>query len=168
MTSYSTVKGSDIMLFTYTTSGYQSIAHGTSHSLSLSADTEDINDKDCGIYGKTEVNKINWEIQADHMYTTSDYDKLFQTMTYMKPITVVFGLKADTEIAGNPADVNINSAGNWTNNSSYIYGGNAIITSLDWNADAGSRSTISVTLQGQGAITKGTQTDPIAFPTTSA
>lgn len=163
MTSYSTVKGSDIMLFTYTSEGYQSIAHGTSHSLSLSADTEDINDKDCSIYGKTEVNKINWEIQADHMYTTSDYDKLFQTMTYMKPITVVFGLKADSDTQ----EVNKDSAGYWTNGS-YIYGGNAIITSLDWNADAGSRSTISVTLQGQGAITKGEQTDPIAFPTTSA
>ena len=165
--SYQTVKGSDIMLFTYQSNGYKSIAHGTSHSLSLSADTEDINDKDAGIYGKTEVNKINWSITADHLYTTADYDKLFQTMTYMKPITVVFGLKADAEIGGTPADVNIDSAGYWTSNTSYIYGGKAIITSLDWQADAGSRSTISVTLQGQGGITKGTPSTNIAFPTTA-
>lgn len=165
--NYETVKGSDIMLFTYTSAGYKSVAHGTSHSLSLSADTEDINDKDCGIYGKTEVNKINWEIQADHMYTTEDYGKLFDSMTYMKPFTVIFGLKADAEVGGTPADVNISAAGYWTPNTSYIYGGQAIITSLDWQADAGSRSTVSVTLQGQGGITKGTPSTPVVFPTTA-
>ena len=149
------VKGSDIMLFTYQSGEYQSIAHGTSHSLSLSADTEDINTKDAGKFGLTEVNKLNWEISADHMYTHDGYDTFFTAMNAMEPITVVFGLKADSEIAGTPADVNISADGNWTTNSSYIYSGKAIITSLDWNADAGSKSTISVNLQGQGAITKG-------------
>lgn len=149
------VKGSDIMLFTYQDNGYKSIAHGTSHSLSLSADTEDINTKDAGKYGLTEVNKINWEISADHMYTSDGYDTFFSAMNEMEPITVVFGLKKDSEIAGTPADVNISNDGEWTLNSTYIYSGKAIITSLDWNADAGSKSTISVNLQGQGAITKG-------------
>lgn len=146
------VSGSDIMLFTYQSNGYKSICHGTSHSLSLSADTEDINTKDAGKYGLTEVNKINWEITADHMYTEDDYDTLFTTMTYMNPITVVFGLKASSSYE----DVNIKQDGNWTPDSTYIYSGKAIITSLDWNADAGSKATVSMTLQGQGAISKGT------------
>lgn len=150
------VNGSDIMLFTYQTNGYKSIAHGTSHSLSLSADTEDINTKDAGVWGLTEVNKINWEIQSENMYTNDGYDTFFTAMTAKAPVTVVFGLKSDTEIAGTPADVNISADGNWTPNSSYIYSGQAIITSLDWQADAGSKSTISCTLQGQGSITKGT------------
>lgn len=150
------VNGSDIMLFTYQTNGYKSIAHGTSHSLSLSADTQDINSKDAGLYGMTEVNKINWEIQAEHMYTNDGYDTFFTTMTSKAPVTVVFGLKSDTEIAGTPADVNISADGNWTPNSSYIYSGKAIITSLNWNAEAGQKSTVSVTLNGQGAISKGT------------
>lgn len=145
------VSGSDIMLFTYQTNGYKSIAHGTSHSLSLSADTEDINTKDAGIYGLTEVNKINWEIQSDHMYTNDGYDTFFTAMTNREPIKVVFGLKSEDS----SYTVNINSDGNWTPNTSYIYSGNAIITSLDWQADAGSKSTISVSLQGQGAISKG-------------
>lgn len=149
------VNGSDIMLFSYQSGAYKSIAHGTSHSLSLSADTEDINTKDAGVWGMTEVNKINWEISADHMYTNDGYDTFFTAMTAKQPITVIFGLKADAEISGSPQDVNITTDGNWTTNTTYIYSGNAIITSLDWNADAGSKSTISVALQGQGSIAKG-------------
>lgn len=150
------VNGNDIMLFTYQTNGYKSIAHGTSHSLSLSADTEEINTKDAGVWGLTEVNKINWSISAEHMYTNDGYNTFFTAMTAKTPITVVFGLKSDTEIAGTPADVNISADGNWTANTSYIYSGKAIITSLDWNADAGSKATISVELQGQGSISSGT------------
>lgn len=149
------VDGSNIMLFSYQTDGYKSIAHGTSHSLSLSADTQDINTKDAGVYGLTEVNRINWEIQAEHMYTNDGYDTFFTAMTSKAPIKVLFGLKADAEIGGTPADVNINADGNWTPNTSYIYSGNAIITSLSWNAEAGQKSTVSVTLNGQGAISKG-------------
>lgn len=150
------VDGSNIMLFTYQSNGYKSIAHGTSHTLSLSADTEDINTKDSGVWGLTEVNKINWNIQCEHMYTNDGYDTFFTAMNTKEPITVVFGLKADAEIAGTPADVNISADGNWTANTSYIYSGKAIISSLDWQAAAGSKSTISCSLQGQGAITKGT------------
>ena len=158
MASYSMQNGSDIMLFSYTSSGYKSIAHGTSHTLNLSADTEDINTKDSGIFGLTEVNKINWSISAEHMYTNEGYSTFFNTMVDKKPVTVCFGLKADAEMGpnGTPTDVNISSAGNWTPQaSSYIYSGMAIITSLDWSADAGSKSTVSVELQGQGAIKEG-------------
>ena len=149
------VDGSNIMLFTYQSNGYKSIAHGTSHTLSLSADTEDINTKDAGLYGMTEVSKINWTISADHMYTNDGYNTFFTAMTAKEPITVVFGLKADAELNGTPADVNISADGNWTANTSYVYSGKAIISSLDWQAAAGSKSTISVTLNGQGAITSG-------------
>lgn len=146
------VNGSDIMLFTYTSGvGYTSIAHGTSHSLSLSADTEEINTKDLGPFGSTEVNKINWEIQADHMYTNSDYQSLFDKMMERESITVVFGLKNE------PSDAVIDGSSYtyWTPASSYIYSGKAIITSLDWQAAAGSKATFSTTLQGQGKIEKG-------------
>ena len=144
------VNGSDIMLFTYTNGAYTSIAHGTSHSLSLSADTEDINTKDLGPFGSTEVNKITWEIQADNMYTNSDYQSLFDDMMKRKSITVVFGLKNE------PSDAVIDSTYSyWTPAASYIYSGKAIITSLDWQADAGSKSTFSATLQGQGEIKRG-------------
>ncbi len=149
------VSGGDIMLFTYQTNGYKSVAHGTSHSLSLSADTQDINTKDAGVYGMSEVNKINWEIQAEHMYTNDGYDTFFTAMTSKTPVKVLFGLKSATEIAGTPADVNITNDGNWTPNTSYIYSGQAIISSLNWNAEAGQKSTVSVTLSGQGAISKG-------------
>lgn len=149
------VSGGDIMLFVPSGSSYTSIAHATSHQLSLSADVESIDTKDAGKYGMSEVSKINWEITANHMYTESGYDTFFTYMTSMNPIQVVFGPKSSTEIAGNPADVNITADGNWTPGT-YVYSGQAIISALDWSADAGSKSTVSVTLQGQGAITKST------------
>lgn len=145
------VDGGDIMLFVPSGSSYTSVAHATSHQLSLSADTESINTKDAGIYGMNEVSKINWEITANHMYTDSGYDTFFSYMVAKNPITVVFGRKAETT---SPADVNISNDGNWTAGTSYMYTGQAIISGLDWSADAGSKSTVSVTLQGQGAISK--------------
>lgn len=153
--------GSDIMLFAYINGSYTSIAHGTSHSLSLSADTESINTKDAGIYGMNTVNKINWEISADHMYTEEGYSYFFNAMTYMQPFTVVFGLKDPA----NPGtgDVNISADGNWVANSSYIYSGQAVISSLNFNADAGSKATVSVSLQGQGEIKAGKPASPVAM-----
>lgn len=142
--------GGDIMLFVPNGSSYTSIAHGTSHSLSLSADTESINTKDAGIYGMNEVSKINWEITANHMYTDEGYDTFFSYMTNKTKINVLFGTKATSSYA----DVNITEDGAWTPKASYVYGGQAVISNLDWQADAGSKSTVSVTLQGQGAIAK--------------
>lgn len=162
------VDGSSIMLFSYTASGYKSIAHGTSHTLSISADTEDLNTKDAGVYGLTEVSKLNWSIQADHLYTRDGYDTFFKAMTKKQPVTVLFGLKADAELppSGTPSDVNISADGNWTANTSYVYSGMAIISSLDWQAAAGSKSTVSVTLNGQGEIKAGQMSNPVAWPTT--
>lgn len=149
------VKGSDIMLFVYdsTAASYKSIAHASSHSLSISADVETIDTKDTGKWGMNEVNKINWEIQCDHFYTSDGYETFFDLMMAGQPIKVAFGLKKETT----PETVNVDADGNWTTDktvSPLPYVGNAIITSLDWTADAGSKSTFSATLQGQGELNK--------------
>lgn len=151
------VDGGNIMLFTYnTTSGkYESIAHGTSHSLSLSADTQEINTKDAKGWRKNEVNRINWEIQAEHMYTDDGYQTFYDAMISKEPVKVVFGLKTAAEIGGDPESVNINNDGNWNASyTSYVYAGDAVITSLSWNAEAGQKSTVSATLTGDGEISK--------------
>ena len=152
--------GSDIMMFIKDNGTYKSIAHASSHTLSLSADTESINTKDNGIWGKTTVNKINWEITCDHFYTADGYETFFEAMmagaTSDTRVTVGFGLKADEERTAD-ATVNVDDDGNWTTTynttPSVPYWGEAIITSLEWNADAGSKSTFSATLQGAGPIT---------------
>lgn len=146
------IDGSNIMLFI----NNQSVAHASSHSLSISAETEELNTKDTGVWGMTEVNRITWEITCDHFYTSDGYSTFFDTMMTKTPVQVVFGLKAAAEIGGTPADVNVTDDGYW-NPGTPIYSGQAIITSLDWTADAGSKSTFSATLSGQGSITKNSQ-----------
>lgn len=154
--------GGDIMLFYYDGSSYTSIAHGTSHQLSLSTQTEDINTKDAGKFGLTEVSRIQWSITADHLYTRDGWNTFYSYMTAnttanpdANKITVVFGEKDGS----NPgtADVNIKSDGNWVPESSYsyVYSGVAVINSLNLNAQNGQKATISVELQGQGALSKG-------------
>ena len=148
------VDGSNIMLFVKGTNGYESVAHASSHTLSLSAETEDIVSKDTSKFGLTEVSRITWEISVDSFYTNDGYSMFFDKMIAKEPFLVCFGLKAAAEIAGTPADVNITADGNWTPNSANVYYGQAVISNLDWTADAGSKSTFSCTLQGQGSLSK--------------
>lgn len=157
--------GGDIMLFYYDGSSYTSIAHGSSHQLSLSTQTEDVNSKDAGKFGLTEVSRIQWSITADHMYTRDGWNTFYSYMTAdttsnpdSNKLVVVFGEK-DANTPGT-ADVNISADGNWVPEStySYVYSGVAVINSLNLNAQNGQKATISVELQGQGALSKGLPT----------
>lgn len=153
------VKGSDLMLFIDDSGTYKSIAHASSHTLSLSADVEELNTKDTGKWGVKEVNKINWEIQTQNLYTIDGYDKMFDLMLASEPVNIMFGLKA-TSTPGTET-VNVDADGNWTyayTSTKQPYFGKAIITSLECTAEAGSRAQFSATLQGQGAIARLTYT----------
>lgn len=176
--------GGDIMLFYWDGSSYTSIAHGTSHQLSLSTQTEDINTKDAGKFGLTEVSRIQWSITADHLYTRDGWNTFYSYMTAnttvnpdANKVIVVFGEKDGTTPGTD--DVNIKADGNWTPNSTtgsysyvasdgtwatgscayaYVYSGKAVINSLNLNAQNGQKATVSVELQGQGALSRGIPT----------
>ena len=53
------IKGDDLMLFD---SEGKSIAFATSHTLTITANSSEINSKDHGQWGASEINKINWEM----------------------------------------------------------------------------------------------------------
>lgn len=151
------IDGGNIMLFSYQTNGYKSIAHGTSHSLSLSTSTETISSKDFGRWGGTEAGQTTWEIQCDHLYTRDGWDTFYNKLTAdtsadptANQLKVVFGERKSESYD----QVNVDSDGNWVPSSytSYIYGGTAVVTSLSWQADQGSKSTFSCTLSGVGGI----------------
>lgn len=145
--------GQNIMLFAYTSNGYKSIAHASSHSLSISTETEEINTKDSGAASWITASKYSWEISCDHFYTTEGYDTFFNLITdpSNNELKVCFGLKNEADDA---AAVNLSSDGNWTPKTSYVYYGTVTVSSLDWQADSGSKSTFSATLQGKGQISK--------------
>lgn len=140
------IKGDDLMLFD--ASGH-SIAYATSHVLTVNAETVDINTKDHGVWGGSEVNKITWEISSDNLYTDDAYDTLFNLLLAKQAVDVYFGHKTETG-TGTVVDGDYDY---WTKGTG-CYTGKAYITSLVANANSGENATLQVTLKGAGKIEK--------------
>lgn len=147
------IKGRDLMLFN---SNGHAWSYATNHTLTISAETTDISSKDHGIWGASEISKYTWEISSENLYTTQDYDAIFEAMVTGEPITVRFGLKSETDNTKTVAD-GTTALPFWTSSASF-YEGSAVITSLTANANNGENATFSVTLTGSGAIKKATGT----------
>lgn len=143
------IKGKDLMLFDKDGHSY---AFATNHSISISAETSDISSKDHGIWSAAEISKYSWEITSENLYTTEDYDKMFETMMTGEAVKVRFGLKKETDNTKTVADGDT-SLPYWTSQDSY-YEGSVFITSLQTNANNGENATYSVTLTGSGVIKK--------------
>lgn len=140
------IKGDDLMLFD---EAGKSLAFATSHTLSISADAVDTSSKDHGIWKANEVNKINWEITSENLYTNNAYDALMEKMLARQPITVYFGIKKENDVDKTVADGDYE---NWTGASGYT--GTVLITSLSVNANTGENATYSATFTGTGKLTK--------------
>lgn len=162
-TPESIIKGEDLMLFD--NEGH-SIAYATSHTLSISAETIDVNSKDHGIYGASEAGKITWEITSENLYTNGAFEDLFDKMVERKAVTVYFGSKEEIgQKAGSQTvppeewdptkTVADGDYEYWTRTKKgNLFSGKVFITSLNTNANNGEKATFSVTLTGTGKITK--------------
>lgn len=139
------IKGDDLMLFD--PQGH-SIAFATSHTLNITADETNVNSKDHGKWGATEISKINWEITSENLYTSAAYNSLFDKMVARGKVQVYFGLKHETG-QGTVVDGDYPY---WTKATSGYYKGQAYITSLTTNANSGENSTFSITLKGSGKL----------------
>ena len=133
----SKIKGQELMLFL----GGKSIAYATSHTLEISAETADTSNKDEG--------GGDWA-SSENLFTTdgngSGYDTLFDYMIKKTPIDAVFGQKKETA-------VDVPTQG-WTANTTGVYEGKVVITSLSLNAPNGEYATYSVQFTGVGALKK--------------
>lgn len=140
------LKGDELMLF----KDKKSIAYATSHVLTITGNTVDIASKDHGFWGASEVGSLTWEITSENLYTQDAYDALFDAMVACTPIDVAFGKVANYDKNGID-----NSTKNWEpDTADGVKYGKAVITSLVANANTGENATFSITLTGQGAITK--------------
>lgn len=140
------LKGDELMLF----KNKKSIAYATSHVLTITGNTVDIASKDHGFWGASEVGSLTWEITSENLYTQDAYDELFDAMVACEPIDVAFG-----KVASYNKDGIDNSTANWApDTADGVKYGKAVITSLVANANTGENATFSITLTGQGAITK--------------
>ena len=126
--------------------GGKSIAYATSHTLSLSAEVANVNSKDHGMFGGNEVNKRNWSITSENLYTEDDFNTLFNKYINGERVTVIWGMKTEAEdvIVAN------GDAANYTPRMTSFYRGEAYITDLSATAATGEKATSSCTFTGDG------------------
>lgn len=148
------IKGGDLMLFI----GGKSIAYATNHTLEISGDTTDTSNKDegGGLWGSSEVSKINWTVSTENLYSEDGYgknfDELFDAMTAGTQLDAVFGVKAET----GTSVPTTGETGGWSpkNATNYRYSGKVVVTSLSVNAPNGEYATFTANFTGVGALTK--------------
>lgn len=146
----SKIKGGDLMLFV----DGKSIAYATSHTLSISGDTQDTSNKDegGGNWASSEVSILNWTASSDNLYSTdgegNNFEDLFDIMIAKTPVQAVFCLKSQMNLTDVPT-------GGWSP-SVPKYVGNVVITSLEVNAPNGEYATFTAQFTGVGALEKKT------------
>ena len=139
------INGSDLMVFM----GGKSIAYATSHSLTISAETNDVTSKDSGNgdWSSATVKKFSWECSTENLYSKEAYSQLYTAMIAKNPVTLVIDLKEGETLP---------EQGWLPVTSGTGYNGSAIITSLEMSAPDGDNATFSATFTGTGALTQRT------------
>lgn len=135
----------------------KSIAYATSHTLSISGDTQDTSNKDegGGNWASSEVSILNWTASSDNLFSTdgegNNFADLFDIMIAKTPVQAVFCLKSQMNLTDVPD-------GGWSP-SVPKYVGNVVITSLEVNAPNGEYATFTAQFTGVGALTKQTSSN---------
>lgn len=142
------IKGGDLMLFQKSGSTYTAFAYAKSHSLQLDADSLEVSSKDSGKWKQFLTTKLSYTINAEHLFTETDYNSLVEKMIAREPIEILFA------IATNANDEDGKPTEGWTAGSGWK--GSAVITSVSVSANDGEVATYSITLQGASALTKQT------------
>ena len=139
------IKGDELQLFL--NNGAPKFA--TSHTLTLTGNTLDINTKDHGEWQANNVGKLTWELTAECLYTDGDYDTMFDMMIAHTPITLSFAKVKNYSVNG------LSSVGGdvaaWIPDVVQRRG-NAYVTSLTANANTGENATYSITFTGAGPL----------------
>lgn len=147
------IKGKKVMLW----AAGKTVALSTSLSVDITADTSDTSNKDEGVWGAKEIGKMGWSVENGAMYSPSatgdiqqTYDSLFDLMVAGEAVSVTIGTPSNYNTGG----LDALSDGAWTAPTAGMYSGSAIITSLKLQADDGSNGSVTISLEGVGALTK--------------
>ena len=151
------IEGSKLMLFI----NNKSIAMATNHTLSLSAETTEISNKDLGSgdWTANSIRKFSWEVSTENMYTVSAYKKLFELMIAKQPVDAIFSVRKDNMVQDSSsyfADWTwkyTNDSGSLSIPDKEYYTGKVIITSLDVQAPNDDNATFICTMTGTGSLT---------------
>jgi len=134
MATTGNVLGKDILVY----DGTDAISHSSSCSLSLNTAMIDIGDKDSGGWAKKLPDIKDWNISVDGMVAydaTHGFEELFDKWVAGTAITVKFSTEETGDI---------------------YFTGSCYIESITKDAPNGDKVTFSISLTGDGALTKAT------------
>lgn len=152
------INGTDLMVFVASGSGsFKSVAYANSHSLSISADTTETStktkDNAAGNWNTSKIESFSWSLSSENLYCSdeeqngSHLEDLFGAMKSGQPVKVVFGLKKET--------AKTVPASGWSpvdTDGSFVFQGEAYITSLELNAPDNENSSYTVEFTGTGEL----------------
>lgn len=140
------IKGDEIQMFD---ANDQALLYATSHTLTITGNTTDTSSKDHGQFQSASVTSLSWEIQAECLYTSNDYDNLFNKMLSGERQYIKWGKVKNYDPNGLTSTGG--SVAKWEPED-VMKEGYAVITSLVANANTGESATFSVTFTGAGAL----------------
>lgn len=171
LTNVDIFKGSALQLF-INDGGSNDVCIGfaTSHTLSITTNTNELATKDHGDYPAVLPTTITWEVTAENVYATTSMQKLLGYVKNRTQVTVKFAEVGNYSQSSGAYSYNVVEPGIIDNQSktSWSIGkiigqGKAYITSYSINAASGDNASISCTFTGSGALdilptgTQGTQ-----------
>lgn len=121
----------------------KSYAYATSHQLSIDLDTTEVSSRDQGLVKGLIFNGYSWELSSENLFSMTDYLGMLQDMIKGTEITVLFGLKQETDKVVGNGDMD-----NWDIDTSNYIKGTVVITSLSVNAKSSGNATYSITFTG--------------------
>ncbi|MBQ1486993.1 MAG: phage tail protein [Muribaculaceae bacterium] len=171
--SRNVIKGGDMMLFINNGTGdLKSIAFATSHTLTVSTDTQQTSTKDDGgKFQSSDYGIISWSASSENLCSYDgagfNYQDLINLMLSQTKVTATFtieGSSGSTYPYASKLDSVDDATGDvWapgnkgtigeTSNKSLGYTGTVLITSVEVNAPNGENATMTVQLQGDGPLT---------------
>ena len=167
------IKGGDLMLFLKESNGtMKSIAFATSHTLTVTTDTQQTSTKDDGgKFQSSDYGIISWSANSENLCSYDgagyNYQDLINLILSQTKVTATFSIEGDSggtypytnkkdSVDDTTNDVwtpaNTGTIGS-TSNKSLGYTGTVLITSVEVNAPNGENATFTVQLQGDGPLT---------------
>lgn len=147
------VDGKDFMLFLNIDSAYKATALAKSCTVTLNAEIKDTSSKDSGIWKDSKVVGFNWGMKTDNAVSVDsdiiNYEAIRTAFLKGEPVLIGSGIP-DNKGLKLPE-------GGWTVPTS-MYGGKALITSLELTASKGETCSFSASFEGVGEYAEITQT----------
>ena len=171
--SRNVIKGGDMMLFIKEANGtVKSIAFATSHTLTVSTDTQQTSTKDDGgKFQSSDYGILSWSASSENLCSYDgagyNYQDLINLMLSQTKVTATFSIEGNSgtsyPYANKKDSVDETTDDTWTpantgsigstSNKSLGYTGTVLITNVEVNAPNGENATFTVQLQGDGPLT---------------